>query len=245
MRATFFDIKKMCAVVSVFLCLAGVFCSGAPFPEDDPFLSPKMVYQEGLFREVVLGDLESAIEAYKLAATLVSDDHILAPLTRWRAGECYEMLGDAKRAFDIYRDLFRRYSRVQRVRDSAIKKFTTKSTPIGTNAWFVSTRDAKTMLQVVSFGLHTEDGIQDGVLVEESKASTAVGGETFGLRVGDIVTEINGIKLTDAQGILEAIGVLKRHKGVFKVTLRRDNETMTIEYTVSDALEILPGDKVE
>jgi len=196
--------------------------------------TPQMIFQEALYQEVVLGDPEAAIAVYERVASAAGNDKVLAGLATLREGECYEKLGHTRRAFDLYADLIRRYGNIPQLAEAIAQKLITQSMATGKYSWFVTTADAQELLKYISFRPYEKDGQQLGIVVNWKDKAPA-GGTAYGLRSGDIVTELNGIPLTSSDTILQAIDVLKK-PGTFNVKLLRDGEPLTLEYKVSEAV---------
>lgn len=71
--------------------------------------------------------------------------------------------------------------------------------------------------------------VPDGALITGFEAGTGV--EKAGAQLGDIITEVNGVKVT---GVNDLIALLRTHRAgeAIELTLLRDGETLTIETTL-------------
>ena len=67
--------------------------------------SVEQLYQDGMHKEEILGDLQAAISSYQKAVEQASRNRQTAAQAQFRIGRCYEKLGDTNAAVKAYRRL--------------------------------------------------------------------------------------------------------------------------------------------
>lgn len=99
----------------------------------------------------------------------------------------------------------------------------------------VIARNAQRVAEIVRPSLYNQDGVT-GMRVQANRNREAF--EKLGFKDNDVVTEINGTKLTDATSGTAAIESLARANAA-TVTLIRDNQTQTITIDTTSLRSIL------
>lgn len=100
--------------------------------------------------------------------------------------------------------------------------------------------DATRMLQqqpanftdFISVAPHSADGELQGYRVSPGKKPELF--KAAGLQNGDVITDINGLNLTDPQQAVEAMGELRAAQSL-QITVSRDNELLTLFLDLPDA----------
>jgi len=219
-------------VVIAGCCVAASSVPESPTaPAPPPAPSPHMLYQEGLFQEVVQGDLAGATAVYQQVASN-SENRLLAGLASMRTGECYEKMGQSDRAFELYAELPRRFRELDQLREAVARKFFLRSGPAGQRLWYLTRKDGLALLRYIDLRPYAEDGKRLGLQVHWTQKAPA-GGSAYGLRAGDVVTEVNGLSLRSLDAMLKVIALLKTGDS-FQVKVRRGQEEQLLEYKLSD-----------
>ncbi|WP_339767701.1 type II secretion system protein GspC [uncultured Paraglaciecola sp.] len=100
--------------------------------------------------------------------------------------------------------------------------------------------DATRMLQqqpanfteFISVAPHNQNGELQGYRVSPGKKPELF--QAAGLKNGDVITDINGLNLTDPQQAVEAMGELRQAQSL-QITVSRDNELLTLFLDLPDA----------
>jgi hypothetical protein len=185
-----------------------------------------------------------AIGEYQQAVTRDRENPpVVAGLASLRIGECYEKLGDMQAATNVYWRVMNDFRSVPWLREAVDQKLRTRSGWWSwADSWFIATDDAATLLQNLRFEPHQKGGKQDGVELRWAEPVPA-DVTLFGLKAGDVVTELNGEPLTDSTGILKATEMIRHLRGTFNLTLVREGEVLKQRYFVGPGVLVTPKDR--
>jgi hypothetical protein len=88
--------------------------------------SAEMLYQDGLYKEKTLGDLEAAIEVYKKALEEYTKSEEFAAKAQLRIGICYDLLGNEEESLEAYMKIILDFPNQKEIRDEALQRLAAK-----------------------------------------------------------------------------------------------------------------------
>ncbi|WP_166422662.1 type II secretion system protein GspC [Paraglaciecola sp. 20A4] len=136
------------------------------------------------------------------------------------------------------------YDEANNKRSATPKRKKSKSSPLPIQQDVVTLSDdvieATRMLQqqpanfteFISVAPHSQNGELQGYRVSPGKKPDLF--KAAGLKSGDVITDINGLNLTDPQQAVEAMGELRQAQSL-QITVSRDNELLTLFLDLPDA----------
>jgi tetratricopeptide (TPR) repeat protein len=106
-----------CWIISITMLLI----SASAYPD-----SAEMLYQDGLYKEKTLGDLEAAIEVYKKVLEEYTKSEEFAARAQLRIGVCYDLLGNEEESLEAYMKIILDFPGQKEIRDEALQRLAAK-----------------------------------------------------------------------------------------------------------------------